>query len=77
MFISVRIRKKDKKEKSLTQGPMRKEELRKVGYCFIRGCFIKPFQMITNHFLYFSSSFAMQFLIFDIRSIKRGTRNGK
>ena len=31
---------------------MRKEKLRKVGHCFITGCFIKPFQMIINHFLF-------------------------
>ena len=51
---------------------MRKEKLRKVELCFISGCFIKPFKMIINHFLYFSSSFAAQFWFFDIRNIKRG-----
>ena len=62
---------------------MRKEKLRKVGLCFITGCFIKPFKMIINHFFYFSSSFAAQFSLFDIRDIKRGNwerqiaRNGK
>ena len=50
---------------------MRKEKLRKVGICFITGRFIKPFQMIANHFFYFSSSFTAQFPIFDIRDIKR------
>ena len=50
---------------------MRKEKLRKVGLCFITGCFMKPFQMIINHFFYFSSSFTAQFLLFDIRDIKR------
>ena len=39
--------------------------------------------MIINHFFYFSSSFAAQFSLFDIRDIKRGNwerqiaRNGK
>ena len=63
---------------------MRKEKLRKVGLCFITGCFIKPFKMIINHaFLYFSSSFAGQLWLFDVRDIKRGNwerqiaRNGK
>ena len=49
---------------------MRKEKLRKVGIHFITGCFIKPFKKIINLF-YFSSSFATQFLLFDIRDIKR------
>ena len=51
---------------------MGKEKVRKVGLCFIRGYFIKPFQIIINHFFYFSGSFAVQFLLFDIRDIKRG-----
>ena len=49
---------------------MRKQKMRKVGLCFITGCFIKPFQIIINHFFYFSSSFAEQFLLYDIRDIK-------
>ena len=61
---------------------MRKEKLRKAGLCFITGCFIKHFKMIIISF-YFSSSFAVQFTLFDIRDIKRGNwerqiaRNGK
>ena len=51
---------------------MRKEKLKKVGLCFITGCFMKPFKMIIDLFFYFSSSFAVQFLLFDIRGIKRG-----
>ena len=51
---------------------MRKEKLGKVGLCFITVCFIKTFQMIINHFFYFSSSFAAQFSPFDIRDIKSG-----
>ena len=48
---------------------MRKEKLRKVGLCFITGCFIKPFKM---KIFIFSTSFSAQFLLFDIRDIKRG-----
>ena len=51
---------------------MRKEKLKKVGLCFITGCFIKPFKVIINNLFYFSSSFAAQFLLFDVRDIKRG-----
>ena len=52
---------------------MRKEKLRKVGLCFITGCFIKPFQVIINHLFYLSSSYAeAQFSLFGIRDIKRG-----
>ena len=46
---------------------MRKEKLRKIGLYFTTGCFTKPFQMIMNHFLNFSSSFAAQFSLFDIK----------
>ena len=62
---------------------MRKEKLRKVGLCFITGCFIKPFQMIINHFFYFSSSFTARFSLFEVRDIKSENweqqiaRNGK
>ena len=38
------------KEKTLMQQSMRKEKQRKVGLCFITGCFIKSFNMIINHF---------------------------
>ena len=38
------------REKTLMQQSMRKEKLRKVGLCFIKGCFIKSFNMIINHF---------------------------
>ena len=75
-----------KKEKKHS---MRKEKLTKVGYCFISGCFIKPFKMIIFllflKLFYFSSLtlYAAQFCLFDIRNIKRGNcerqiaRNGK
>ena len=35
------------------QQSMRKEKLRKVGLCFITGCFIKSFNMMINHFFLF------------------------
>ena len=57
---------------------MRKEKLRKVGICFITGCFIKPFQMIANHvFFYFSSSFTGQFSLFDTGISKGEPGNDK
>ena len=62
---------------------MRKEKLRKVELCFITGCFIKPFQIIINHFIYFSGLFPEQFSLFDIKDIKSENwelqiaRNGK
>ena len=54
------------REKTLMQQSMRKERLRKVGLCFITGCFMKSFNMIINNF-FFASSFTVQFLLFDIR----------
>ena len=52
---------------------MREEKLKKVGLCFITGCFIKLFQMVINlFFFYFSSSSAAQVWLFDIRDIKKG-----
>ena len=48
---------------------MRKEKLRKVGLCFIKGCFIKPFQMINNHSFFISQ--AHSFLLCDMRDVKR------
>ena len=56
------------REESLMQSSMRKEKLRKVGLGFISGCFIKSFNMIIKHFFFcFASSFAAQFLLFDIK----------
>ena len=46
---------------------MRKEKQRKVGLCFITGCFIKSFDMTINHSFCIASSFAAQFLLFDVR----------
>ena len=34
---------------------MRKEKLRKDGFCFITGCFIKPFKMMINIYMFFIS----------------------
>ena len=60
------------------QQSMRKEKLRKVGLCFITGCFIKSFNMIINHFFCFASSFTAQIFAFlyqnDARNIKRQSR---
>ena len=49
---------------------MGKEKLRKVGLCFITGCFIKPFQLIINHF-FISQAHTQRNFGFDIRDIKR------
>ena len=43
---------------------MLKEKLRKVGHCFTKGCFIKPFKMILKKKI--ASLFAAQFSLFDI-----------
>ena len=79
-FFKICKRFDKEREKTLMQQSMRKEKLRKVGLCFITGCFIKSFNMIINLF-FFASSFAAQFLLFDIRimqEISKGeVRNGK
>ena len=66
-----------KREKMLMQQSMRKEKLRKIGLCFITGCFIKSFNMIINHFLFRklirSPIFAFSYQD-DARNIKTGTR---
>ena len=82
-FFKIYKRFHKEREKTPIQQSMRKEKLRKVRLCFITGCFINPFKMIINHFFNFSSSFAVQFQLFDVRDIKRAnweqqiTRNGK
>ena len=38
------------REKTLMHQSMRKEKLRKVGLCFVTGCFIKPFNMMIYQF---------------------------
>ena len=60
-FFKICKRFDKEREKTLMQQSMRKEKLRKVV------CFIKSFNMIINHFFCFASSFAAQFLLFDIR----------
>ena len=65
------------REKALIQQSMRKEKLREVGICFITGCFLKPFKMIINHFFYFASSFAVQFLLFHIRITQEISSKGE
>ena len=55
------------KRKTLIQQSVRRENLRKVGLCFITGCFIKPFKIIITDFFYFTSSFTAQVLLFAIR----------
>ena len=57
-FFKIYKRFDKEREKTPIQQSMRKENLRKVGFCFITSCFIKPFKMIINHFFYFLSSFA-------------------
>ena len=65
------------REKTLMQQSMRKERLRKVGLCFITGCFMKSFNMIINNFLFrkliHSPIFAFWYQN-DARNIKRGSR---
>ena len=61
---------------------MGKEKLRKFVPYSITDCFINPFKMIINHIFYFASSFAAQFLLFEIKitqEILKGgiARNGK
>ena len=50
-FFKICKRFDKEREKTLMQQSMRKEKLRKVGLCFITGCFIKSFNMIINHFI--------------------------
>ena len=49
-FFKLYKRFDKKREKILKQYSMRKEKLRKLGLCFITGCFIKPFKMIIDFF---------------------------
>ena len=77
-FFKIYKRFDKEREKTLMQQSVRKEKLRKVGLCFITGCFIKSFNMIINHFFCFRK--LMRSLIFafgyqdDARNIKRGSR---
>ena len=49
-----------------------KKHLRKFGLCFIRGCFIKSFNMMINRKLMWSPFFAFEYQD-DARNIKRGS----
>ena len=68
-FFKICKRFDKEREKTLMQQSMRKEKLRKVGLCFITGCFIKSVNMIINRVFLFHklSTFAGHFLLFDIR----------
>ena len=69
-----------KKKEKLIQQSMRKEKLRKVGFCFITGCFIKPFKMIINILFFFISQAHSQrnfgFLISGISKRETGNWGG-
>ena len=57
------------------QQSMRKKNFEKFekNWILFYNRLFKPPKMIINHFFfYFSSSFSAQFLLFDIRGIKRG-----
>ena len=61
------------------QQSMRKEKLRKVGPCFMAGCFIKPFNMIIMIILirslfYFASLFPAKLLLFNIRMMQEKSK---
>ena len=62
------------REKTLTQQSMRKEKQRKVGLCFITGCFIKLFKIIINHFFFFfiSQAHSQRNYVFLISGISKG-----
>ena len=51
-FANALIR---KEKKILMQQSMGKEKLKKFGLCFIKGCFIKSFNMITTKSIGFNS----------------------
>ena len=91
-FFKIYKRFYKKREKTVIQQSMRKEKLRKVGLCFITGCFIKPLKIIVTIssstglfvqkiFFYFASSFAAQFSLFDVRMMQEISKgeivNGK
>ena len=75
-FFKTYKRFNKEREKTLMQ-QSRKEKLKKVGLCFITGCFIKSFNVIINYFFVFASSFVAQFLLLDIRMTQEGVGNGK
>ena len=75
-FLKICKRFDKEREKVLMQQSIRKEKLRKVALCFIKGCFIKSFNMITI-FLFYKiirgPIFAFSYQD-DARNIKRGRR---
>ena len=76
-FFQILQRFYKEREKTLIEQSMKIEELRKIGLCFITGCFIKPFKMIIifssislfvyKIFIGFASSLAAQFLLFNMK----------
>ena len=50
---------------------MRKEKLRKAGLGFITGCFMKPFEMIINHF-FISQAHSQRNFSFSIQGYQKG-----
>ena len=67
-----------KREKTFIQQSMGKEKLRKIGLCFITGCFIKTFKMIINHFFFISQAHSQRNYGFLISGISKGEiGNGK
>ena len=66
-FANALIR---KQKKTLMLQSIRKEKLRKLGLCLITGCFIKPFNMMINHFLILQAHSPPNFcFLFDIRMV--------
>ena len=63
-FFKIYKRFDKERGKTLTHYSIRKENLRKVGLCFITGCFIKPLKVIINNIFFGNSA---QLLFFDIR----------
>ena len=80
-FFKICKRFDKEREKTLMQPSIRNEKLRKVGLLFYNRLFYKCFNMIIDDFFCFASSFAAQFLFFDIRMtqkiLKGEVGNGK
>ena len=60
-----------KEKKTLIQQSMKKEKLRKVGLCFITGCFIEPFELIISYF-FISQAHSQRNFSFLISRISKG-----
>ena len=54
-FFKICERFDQERKKMLLQQLMGKKKLKKVGLCFIKGCFIKSFNMITRKAIGFKS----------------------